>query len=413
MRRAALARDPRGAPDGKGEGQPRRVAGTWRGPGGVALRGRGRNRMLKPRRPSRRALAGFAAVVLIALALGTVRLLPLFSRDDANQGVPLAVFAEFGELADRVYSAPADDPTKRTLLATLEHAPGWGLNPAAVTRDTRAVFLLAPSEGGGRDTPAEVWTIDLKTGQRTRLASDADLLIQPVLNRDGSVLYRRSSGQQQEIVRLEPGTGTRRATYSEETAFGIFPVGEDVDGNLIIARLSTKGTDLARVRDGAAQVLVHASDHLARGWQIAPDGKSLAYLAPEVRGERVVYRAHLVSLPDGKPRPVAETPEAADHFNPAWTPSGGLAVGQDARTGAGAITLIDESKARTLGAPERGFDVPLSWSEGGTYLAVRTFDGDTASDPGNERTVLLGPTGERYPIVAPGDVIFIGWITRA
>ncbi|TAJ18510.1 MAG: hypothetical protein EPO65_08905 [Dehalococcoidia bacterium] len=369
--------------------------------------------MLKPRRPSRRAVAGFAVVALIALAFGTLRLLPLFSRDEPAEGVPLAVFAEFGELADRVYSAPADDPTKRTLLATLEHAPGWGLNPAAVTRDSRAVFLLAPSEGGGRDTPAEVWTIDLKTGQRSRLASDADLLIQPVLNRDGSILYRRSTGQKQEIVRLDPGTGTRRATYSEETAFGIFPVGEDADGDLIIARLSTKGTDLARVREGSVQVIVHASDHLARGWQIAPDGKSLAYLAPEVRGERVVYRTHVVSLPDGKPRSVAETPEAADHFNPAWTPDGGLTVGQDARTGAGAITLIDDARPRTLRAPDRGFDVPLSWSGGGTYLAIRSFDGDTASNPGNERTVLLGPDGERYPIAAPGDVIFIGWITRA
>lgn len=352
-------------------------------------------------------------MALLALALGTLRLLPLFSRDDVREGVPLAVFAEFGELADRIYSAPADDPAKRTLVATLEHAPGWGLNPAATTREGRAVFLLAPVDGGGRDTPAEVWTIDLKTGQRTRLASDADLLIQPVLNRDGSVLYRRSAGQQQEIVRLDTGSGARRATYVEETTFGIFPIGEDVDGNLIVARLSTGGTDLARVRDGTAQVIVHASDHLARGWQIAPDGKSLAYLAPEVSGERVVYRTHVVSLPDGKARTVADTPEAADHFNPAWTPSGGLAVGQDARTGAGAVMLIDDAKARPLRAPERGFDVPLSWSDGGTYLAVRTFDGDTASNPGTERTVLLGPDGERYPIAAPGDVIFIGWITRA
>ncbi|RLT43622.1 MAG: hypothetical protein DWI58_03370 [Chloroflexi bacterium] len=369
--------------------------------------------MFRPRHLPRPALAGAIVLALLALAFGTLRLLPFFDREEAHEGVPLAVFAEFGELADRIYSAPADDPSKRTLVATLEHAPGWGINPAATTRDGRAVFLLAPVEGGGRDTPAEVWTIDLNSGQRTRLASDADLLIQPVLNRDGSVLYRRSNGQRQEIVRLDVGNGSRRATYTEETAFGIFPVGEDAEGNLVIARLSTGGTDLARVRDGSAQVIVHASDHIARGWQMAPDGTSLAYLAPEVRGERVVYRTHVAGLPDGKPREVAETLAAADHLNPAWTPSGSLAIGQDSRTGSGAITLIDDSNVRALPAPQHGFDVPLSWSDGGTYLAIRSFDGDTATSPGNESIVLLGPDGGRYPITAPGDVIFIGWVTRA
>ncbi len=368
--------------------------------------------MLRPRHLPRPALVGAILIASLALAFGTLRLLPLFEDDDAHEGVPLAVFAEFGDLADRIYSAPADDPSKRTLVATLEHAPGWGINPAATTREGRAALLLAPVEGGGRDTPAEVWTIDLNSGERTRLATDADLLIQPILNRDGSVLYRRSSGQRQEIVRLDVGNGSRRATYTEETAFGIFPIGEDTEGNLVIARLSTGGTDLARVRDGAAQVIVHASDHLARGWQMAPDGKSLAYLAPEVRGERVVYRTHVVGLPDGKPREVAETPEAADHFNPAWTPNGSLAIGQDSRTGSGAVTLL-EDKARPLPAPQRGFDVPLSWSDGGTYLAIRSFDGDTATSPGNESIVLLGPDGGRYPITAPGEVIFIGWVTRA
>lgn len=369
--------------------------------------------MLTPRHLSRPALAGATVVALLLIALGGIRLLPLVDGNEAPDGVPLAIFAEFGDLADKIYSAPADDPAKRTLLATVEHAAGWGINPATATRDGRAVFLLAPSNGGGRETPAEVWTIDLRTGQRTRIAGDADLLIQPVLNRDGTVLYRRSNGQRQEVVRANVGDGSRTTAYGEDTTFGVFPVGEDADGQLVIARLSTAGTDLLWVRDGVAQLIIHASDHVARGWQIAPDGKSVAYLAPEVRGDRVVYRVHVASLPDGKARPLAETPADADQFSPLWAPDGdALALGQDAQGGARAVTVMEGGRIRSLAAPERGFDVPLSWSDGAAYLAVRSFDGSSATDPGNETAVVISPDGERHAITATGEVIFIGWVTR-
>lgn len=369
--------------------------------------------MLTPRHLPRPALVGTTVVVLLLIALGGIRLLPFVTGNETRNGVPLMVFAEFGDLADKIYSAPADDPAKRTLLATVEHAPGWGINPAAATRDGLAVFLLAPSGGGGRETPAEVWTIDLRTGQRRRIAADADLLIQPVLNRDGTVLYRRSNGQRQEVIRASIGDASRTAVYAEDTTFGVFPVGEDAEGRLVIARLSTAGTDLLRVREGGAQLIVHASDHVARGWQIAPDGRSVAYLAPEVRGDRVVYRVHVASLPDGKARPLAETPAEADQFSPLWTPGGeALAIGQDVQGGARAVTVVEGSRMRSLAAPARGFDVPLSWSDGAAYLAVRSFDGSSATDPGNETAVVISPDGERHAITATGEVIFIGWVTR-
>jgi len=369
--------------------------------------------MLTPRRLPRPALAGAIVIALILLAFGTLRLLPLVGGGQSEEGVPLLVFAEFGELADRVYSVPADAPERRTLLATLDHAPGWGINPAATTRDGRAVFLLAPASGGGRDTPAEVWTIDLRTGARQRVASDADLLVQPVVNRDGTVLYRRSSGQRQEIVRLDMGNASRTASYAEDTTFGIFPLGEDAEGRLVITRLSTAGTDLARVKDGKAQVIAHLSDHLARGWQIAPDGKSAVYLAPEVRGDRVVYRIHVVGLADGKARTLPETAAEADQFGPIWTPDGeGLAFGQDARGGPASVVVVEGDRIRPLAAPPKGFDIPAAWSGGGTYLAARSFDGTDATTPGDETATILGPGGQRRAVPATGEVIFIGWSTR-
>lgn len=369
--------------------------------------------MLRPRHLSRPALGGAIAVALILLAFGTLRLLPLAGVDRPDEGVPLLVFAEFGELADKVYSAPADAPERRTLIATLDHAPGWGINPAATTRDGRAVFLLAPASGNGRDTPAEVWTIDLKTGVRQRVATDADLLVQPVINRDGNVLYRRSNGPRQEIVRLDTGNASRTAVYAEETTFGMFPLGEDADGRLIITRLSTAGTDLVRVTDGRAQVIAHLSDHLARGWQIAPDGKTVVFLAPEVRNDRVVYRIHLVGLADGKARTLPETAADADQFGPTWTPDGArLAFGQDARGGAAPVVVVEGDRTRSLAAPPRGFDIPAIWSNGGVYLAVRSFDGTDATTPGNETAAILGPNGQRRAVPATGEVIFIGWAAR-
>ena len=142
--------------------------------------------MFRPRHLPRPALAGAIVLALLALAFGTLRLLPFFDREEAHEGVPLAVFAEFGELADRIYSAPADDPSKRTLVATLEHAPGWGINPAATTRDGRAVFLLAPVEGGGRDTAAAMGSVRRSSGSMSETAH----AVRPIPRRRPSAFSR-------------------------------------------------------------------------------------------------------------------------------------------------------------------------------------------------------------------------------
>ena len=94
-------------------------------------------------------------------------------------------------------------------------------------------------------------------------------------------------------------------------------------------------------------------------------------------------------------------------------PAALVGAGASAVVGDGApaaVTVLEGGRTRTLAAPARGFDVPLSWNDGGTYLAVRSFDGDNATNPGNETTTVIGPDGKRYLIASTGEVIFIGWV---
>ena len=109
-----------------------------------------------------------APVVAVVAALGFVlRSLP----DGAGEGglgvaEPALVFAQFGPTADRVYTAPAADPARRALVATVEHAEGWGIVPApAMAGPLVAYTVLPPASPGRRDEPAELWILDVTTSE--------------------------------------------------------------------------------------------------------------------------------------------------------------------------------------------------------------------------------------------------------
>ena len=343
---------------------------------------------------------------------------------DAPRGVPLIVYAEFGSTGDHLYTAPATDPARRTLVDTIEHAEGWGINPGAM-RDNRVAFTVLPSgSAGGRGAPAELWLLDIAGKDRTRLARDADLLVKPQLIDANTVIYRRTSGDRQAVVSIDVRQQLRTVVYEERTAFGIFPVGFDATGALLFTRLSTSGTDVLSVQPGEQPVLLfHASDAIARDWQLSPDGRALAFLAPEERGERVVYRAQVVALGGGSGGArAASLPGVAptgEQYGPTWTPDGrAVAVGREpVQDGAAPVTLLrlaaGGADPPTLAAPPRGFDVPVAWSPGGEYLAARTFDGVDSTNPGRESAVVIGADGARRAIPATGEVILVGWLSSA
>jgi hypothetical protein len=344
-----------------------------------------------------------------------IRLLPLAERP--TTGVPLLVFAAFGQTSDIMYVAPATKPDERTVIDTIPHAEGWGINPGPMWGDLVAFNAIPTGTPGPRGAPAELWLLNARTREKVRLARDADLLVKPQFIEGGrAVLYRRSEDDVQAIVRVEVETQSRTVIHQERTAFGIIPVGADSSGALLFARLSNTGTDVFRKADGGAPTLAfHASDELARDWQVSPDRKAIAYLAQQSRGERVVYRAQAVSL-EGRALGLPDADAHGEQYGPVWTPDGAdLAVGQEpTSTTAAPVALLRAGATPTaLVAPRQGFDVPFAWSENGNYLAARTFDGKNSMDTGRETAVVIARSGERYPVSAPGEVILVGWLTSA
>lgn len=362
-------------------------------------------------------LVAVGVLVLVTATWGVIRLLPVSARQSSTTGVPRLVFAAFGQTSDLIYVAPATRPDERTVIDTVSHAEGWGINPGPMYRDLVAFNAIPAGTPGQRGAPADLWLLNASTRERTRLARDADLLVKPQFTADGrAVLYRRSDGELQSIVRVDLESQARTVLYEERTAFGVLPMGTDRGGALLFARLSTAGTDVFRKPAGGEPKLAfHASDELARDWQVSPDGRSVAFLAQESNGERVVYRTQVAMIEEGRMLDLQE-PATGEQYGPVWTPDGAnLAVGQEPMGGASAPVALLSATASpaALAAPKQGFDVPFAWSANGTYLAARTFDGKNSTDAGRETAVVIARSGERYPVSAPGEVILVGWLPNA
>jgi hypothetical protein len=64
-----------------------------------------------------------------------------------------------------------------------------------------------------------------------------------------------------------------------------------------------------------------------------------------------------------------------------------------------------------LTPPAQGFDQPLAWDAAGDALAVRSFTGTSAANPGTETAVVVSTDGQRRPVTASGDILVFGWVT--
>lgn len=378
-------------------------------------------------------LAVTAVALLAAFFLRDGSDEPVDGDTPARETVVRVVFAEFGGTEDLVYVATAADPDERTLVATVRHASGWAMTPSPTMSGTRIAFTALPAGSPPRrDAPAELWLLDVATGELERLARDADLLVPPVFDRDGKFVVYRSSGEAgtQTLVRVDLASRARRVIYELRTTFGVFPVGFDAAGSLLLARLSTQGTDIEAVANataddfvaGGTDFLLHASDEIARDWRLAPDGRSLSFVAPEVLAERVVHRLHVFDL-GGTPSEVTPDAEIAgtaalgEQFSPVWMATGtSVTVGREAfpELSASAVTFsLNGEDPLLLARPAQGFDVPLGWSADGRYLAARSFSGSTAQDAGIESLVLIARDGTRTLITAERELIFLGWLIDA
>ncbi len=339
-----------------------------------------------------------------------------------QQGGPLVVYSEFGPAADTLWAANADDPADRVQLGRVDHAENFGIFPSLSPDGTRIAYTVLPPVPGPSGA-AELWVLEIAGGASRRLADGIDLRVTPVWSpASDAVVVRRSDGQEgsagsSELLRIDlNGTATTIAAAEA----GLFPIDFSPDGAwLYYAILSPSGTDLARApaqSSGKAEVLAHLSDGIARDWHLSPDGTQLAYLGQVPLEGGFTFVAQVLDLSLG----TVYTPlsRGSAQFNPIWEREGGLTIGRlDGDAGGAPVRLsVDGSAlARWLpppGSPSRraGFDVPLSWSPDGAYLAVRSFERSSVANPGPSRVVVTGADGQRRELSPVSDVVVAGWL---
>lgn len=326
---------------------------------------------------------------------------------------PKFVYREFGATADAIWAALAEDPSQRALLARVEHAAGWGIRASLANDGSRLAYTARAANTGN----GELWVMGLDGSGQRLLAQGADFRIAPVWAPDGSaVAFAREAGAGPSLVQVD--LAGREGTLVAGGALGLYPIGYSPDGaTFYYAQVTAAGTDFGAVSlaNGSARLLAHVSDSIARDWRLSPDGQSIAYLAPQVAGGRVSYRAFVVPAGGGGPLALASAQAGAgDHFGPAWHPNGReVTLGRAAAGGASALEMVAAAsgdRLQALAGPSRGFDVPVAWSPDGRYLVVRSFEGDSASNPGRERDVVISASGQRRQIPTEGDGEFTGWL---
>ncbi|MEX2225172.1 MAG: hypothetical protein WEB52_01835 [Dehalococcoidia bacterium] len=333
-----------------------------------------------------------------------------------SQGQRLLI-SEFGEDADTIVAVDPADAAARTEIATIDHAPGYGIF-ATLSPDGEAIAYTAlPSDSAqpSPDAAAHAAIVD-GDGDVALLADDVDLLVPPVWSPDSeSIVVRKNVPEDDgagsfELIAL--AIDGSRATVTAWSNAAVFPIAFAPDGStLYFATLNERGTDLYRVApDGADETLIaHLSDEIARDWRLSPDGTTLAYTVAESGlTPRVVTKT--LDLASGEAERVTSSEDRME-FNPAWNgddeltissvkPEGGSdAVSVDARGGVWPLSRNDDS-----------IDVPLAWSPDDSTLAVRTVEGESASDTATSYVEFLTPGGARDRVSDSADVLIVGWI---
>ncbi len=329
---------------------------------------------------------------------------------------PLVVFSEFGEATDTLWAADPDNPAERTEIVRVAHARGHGISPSLSPDGARIAYTVLPAQAAQPDaTPsAELWVLDTKTGDAARLAEGVDLIATPIWSADAdAVVVRQSAGGDVALLRVDL---SGEASVIASSTAGLYAIGSSPDGAWwYYAALSSSGTDLFRAAAAgglAPEPVAHLSDGVARDWHLSPDGTRLAYLAQD---DGVGFVAEVLGLATGR----AEAPLAVAgtaQFNPVWEATGALTVGSLGAGGAPLRLSVDggpQPASARLPAPPGGapgFDVPLAWSPDGAHLAVRRFDGQSASDPGPSQVQVLGADGVRRALSTLSDVVLLGWL---
>jgi Tol biopolymer transport system component len=385
----------------------------------------------------RTLLAFLALTILAALAAsgcdggGEASPTPTAVATPSPTGVPeeglRLVYKEFGSDADVIWLASAAEPQSRERVAKVEHAPNMGISASLSPDGERIAYLALPAADGDSALDAQAWLLEVDSGKTRLLAGDLDGASKPVWSPDGSSIVVRRNGPQAQIgqaaalLQVDVSDGGETSLMQADDVLELFPIGYSPDGaSLYFAQIVLSGTHFGAVAaaGGEPRLLVQASDEPARDWHLSPDGSRVAFLARQPTDDRIAIRAFVIELAEGaEPQPLSDFSQdldAGDHFNPVWDPDGQrIAVGRtpdDGFSAAALVPLAAGELAEAAPGPDQGFDVPVDWSPAGDYLAVRSFEGSSAAQPGRENLVIIELGKARHTVAGAGNLEFIGWL---
>ena len=360
-------------------------------------------------------------LVLGGACLGVVLLLSFVVDGHTQKTAPPAAavtsgpgvaYFVYGTSSDTLWRNSSADLTKPVRLLTVPHAADYGVVPSLSPDGKRFVFTALPPNTAApqRDTPATLWLASSdSTRAPVQVSKNVDLLVKPLWTPDGnSVVVRQSTSDGYSLL-LQPVAGGDAKQLVASTTQSLFPAGFSADGKMLyFVALDEKSGSLLRsvdVATGTQQDVAKLSDGLTRDWALSPAHDKLAYLEVALSGEGSESRALMLDLASGAVTPITNQDLAA--FGPVWSSDGRLAIGVlDEAAGKGNIEVWQDGKMTQIAGPQRGFDVPLSFTTDG--FVVRAFDGTTAANPGRSSLVVIGADGTRQNI-ANGEVTYLGW----
>ncbi|MGE0542691.1 MAG: TolB family protein [Dehalococcoidia bacterium] len=350
------------------------------------------------------------AVALTVLLCGAAGCTREKSPDEATAGTatvaqPRLVFAEHRDGITTFWAARPDEPADRRQIATVRHDPEWGIRASLSPDGRRVAYTAMPPGGRDPDGDAVLTILDLDGKTSRRLATGIDLRTPPVWRGDDRVIVQRRGPIGAGVLVEIEANGDERPLLAAEAGRRLFPIGVVPDGRLYVADLGSGETRLRVVEpQGAVYDTGPLTDGSARGFALAPDGSSLAFLSLGMSDDTRRYRAHVIDLNSKEVRPLRPDRERAEDTGVLWAGDGF------------AVSAIDGESGILLGvSPEQdrmrasGFDAATMATSDGHWTAVRSFESGSPNAPGPEQLELVSEDGRRTTVDAAGGVTVIGW----